>query len=67
MNSRAPITSECPNCHQDRLVTYTREELIELLRDGSDIEARCTSCDETWAVSTEERADIARAIEGSAR
>jgi hypothetical protein len=64
MNQKtAPIYSECPNCHQDRIVTYTGDELIELLREGAEIEAWCTSCDEHWAISTEERADIARSIE----
>lgn len=61
--SRAPISSECPRCHQERLVTYTHEELAELLQSGADIEVYCVSCDATWAVSTDERADIARALE----
>jgi hypothetical protein len=59
----APISSECPNCHQERAVTYTREELAELLRAGADIEVSCVSCDESWPLSTEERADVARALE----
>jgi redox-regulated HSP33 family molecular chaperone len=63
MNAKAPISSECPNCHQERAVTYSREELAELLQTGSDIEVMCVSCDETWQVSTDERADIARALE----
>jgi hypothetical protein len=68
MNQKVPpIYSECPNCHQDRIVTYTGDELIELLREGAEIEARCTSCDEHWAISTEERADIARSIERHGR
>ncbi len=44
-------------------MTYSREELAELLDTGSDIEVMCLSCDATWEVSTEERADIARALE----
>ncbi len=63
MNAKAPISSECPNCRQERAVTYTREELAELLRTGSDIEVMCISCDEAWPLSTEERADVARALE----
>jgi hypothetical protein len=59
----APISSECPNCHQERAVTYTREELAELLRAGADIEVICVSCDASWPLSTEERADVARALE----
>lgn len=61
----APLSSECPNCHQDRVVTYGREELAELLRAGADIEAWCISCDEHWVLSTEERADAARGLERS--
>jgi DNA-directed RNA polymerase subunit M/transcription elongation factor TFIIS len=63
MNPTAPISSECPKCHQERAVTYAREELIELLQEGAEIEASCTSCGESWSVSTDERADIARALE----
>lgn len=63
MSDPAPISSECPNCHQERAVTYTREELAELLRAGADIEVSCVSCDESWPLSTEERADLARALE----
>jgi len=63
MNAKAPISSECPKCHQERAITYTRDELAELLRTGSDIEVMCISCDETWPLSTDERADIARGLE----
>jgi hypothetical protein len=64
MNAKAPpISSECPKCHQERPVTYERDELAELLREGADIEVMCVSCDETWSLSTDERADIARALE----
>jgi len=44
---------------------YSREELIQLLQAGADLEAYCSNCDETWPVSVEERADIARALERS--
>jgi hypothetical protein len=39
MNPQTPISSECPKCHQERMVTYTGDELIELLREGAEIEA----------------------------
>lgn len=39
------------------------DELAELLSTGSDIEVMCTSCVETWPLSTDERADIARSLE----
>jgi len=33
------------------------------LRMGAEIEVMCISCDETWPLSTDERADVARALE----
>ncbi len=63
MSSPAPFSAECPNCGNDRVQTaYARDELIELLNEGADIEAYCVSCDEHWQISTEERADLARAL-----
>jgi hypothetical protein len=41
---------------------YARDELVQLLRAGADIEALCRNCDEAWSVSVEERADLARAL-----
>ena len=61
--NEALFSSECPNCHQERLLSgFSREELVQLLRSGSEIEAYCSSCDEAWPVSVEERADLARAL-----
>jgi hypothetical protein len=37
--------------------------VVQLLRAGAELEAYCASCDETWSVSVEERADLARALE----
>ena len=66
MNDMAQFASECPWCKHDRLQgNYSREELIQLLQAGADLEAYCSNCDETWPVSVEERADIARALERS--
>jgi len=63
MSSVAPFSAECPSCNQERLLTgYTSEELRELLRSGSEIEAYCSSCDEHWPISTEERADLSRLL-----
>ena len=57
------FSSECPNCHQERLLSgYSTDELKQLLRAGAEIEAYCSSCDEHWPVSVEERADIARGL-----
>ena len=55
--------AECPNCGADRVQPgYPRDELQQLLDAGAEIMAYCTSCDEHWAVSTEERVDIARGL-----
>ena len=63
MSASASFSSECPACGQERLLTgYTTEELTEMLRAGADIEAYCSSCDEHWRISTEERADLSRAL-----
>jgi hypothetical protein len=63
MSAPAPFPSECPKCGNDRMQPgYTRDELLELLREGSEIEAHCVSCDEHWHVSTDERADLLRAL-----
>jgi hypothetical protein len=63
MADSAPFSSECPKCNHDRVQTaYSREELIQQLRTGADIEAYCISCDEFWPLSTEDRADLFRAF-----
>ena len=63
MSDQTPFPSECPKCGRDSLLTgYPRDELTELLKSGAEIEAYCVSCDEHWPISTEERADLARAL-----
>ncbi len=58
-----PITSECPNCGQERLQDgYERAELVQLLRSGAAIPGYCATCDEQWELSVEERADLARSL-----
>ena len=67
MSELAPFSCECPTCGHDRVQTgYTREELLQLLEDGAEIEAFCISCDHYWSGSTEERADLARTLTRSA-
>jgi len=64
MSAPTTFSSECPNCGHDRMQTgYVGEELLELLREGAEIEAYCVSCDAHWQISTEERADLVRALE----
>jgi hypothetical protein len=66
MNDTVQFSSECPKCKHDRLQNgCSRDEVIQLLRTGADIEAYCLNCDETWPVSVEERADIARSLDRS--
>jgi len=63
MQDISPVLSECPKCKQDRVQHgYRREELIESLRIGAPIRAYCASCDEEWALSTEELADLGREL-----
>jgi hypothetical protein len=58
-----PFSSECPKCGHDRVQTgYAQNELADLLKAGADIEAYCINCDASWPISTEERADLARAL-----
>ncbi len=61
--SLARFLCECPKCGHERLLTgYADDELRELLSSGADIEAYCISCDQHWAIPTDERADLARAL-----
>ena len=63
LNDLPSFSSECPHCHQERLLSgFSREELLQLLRSGAEIEAYCSSCDQAWPISVEERADITRAL-----
>ncbi len=63
MSDSAPFASECPRCAHERVQPgYARDELQQLLDSGADIEAYCSSCDQYWAISVEERADLARAL-----
>ncbi len=63
MADTAPFFAECPHCRTDRVQPgYPRDELRQLLDTGAEIMAYCTNCDERWAVSTEERVDIARGL-----
>ena len=57
------LSAECPKCGQDRRQEdYEPDELVQLLRTGAPIEAHCANCEEYWELSTEDRADLARAL-----
>jgi hypothetical protein len=63
MAEPVPFFAECPNCGTDRIQPgYPQDELRQLLDSGAEIMAYCTNCDENWAISTEERVDIAREL-----
>jgi len=63
MSDAVPFTSECPKCGHERPQTgYVAEELAMLLTSGAEIEAYCANCDTYWPLSTEERADLTRAL-----
>jgi hypothetical protein len=66
MVDTVPFFAECPRCGTDRVQpSYPRDELRQLLDAGAEVMAYCTNCDEHWAVSTEERVDIARVLSRS--
>jgi hypothetical protein len=61
VNDVAPFSSECPHCGHERMQGgYAGDELQQLLASGAEIEAYCSNCDESWFISVEERADLAR-------
>jgi hypothetical protein len=63
MSKPAPFSSQCPKCKHERLQDgYPDEELIQLLRAGADVEAYCINCDESWSISTDNRADLVSAL-----
>jgi hypothetical protein len=63
MNERAPYSSPCPRCHQSRVMDgATRGDLIRKLNSGEDIGAWCSTCDEHWSLSAEERDRLARGL-----
>jgi hypothetical protein len=63
MSRPRQFSSECPKCGNERLLSgYAPEELVELLQAGAEIEGYCISCDVRWAIPTDERADLARAL-----
>ena len=57
------FSCECPKCNHERMQSgYAREELLQLLRSGAEVEAYCSGCDHEWFISVEERADLVRAL-----
>lgn len=63
MTEPVPFSCECPHCNHERVQGgYSRDELEQLLAAGSEIEAYCSNCDESWFISVEERADLAHAL-----
>ncbi len=57
-NELDPALSACPNCRQERVQCYERDEVVELLETGAPIKAYCDQCGEEWDLSTEERAEL---------
>ncbi|HUK03029.1 MAG TPA: hypothetical protein VLW26_12195 [Steroidobacteraceae bacterium] len=63
MSDTTTFTSECPKCgHERPQPAQARDELLELIESGGDIEAYCGNCDLTWTISVEEIADLERAL-----
>ena len=63
MNTQPRFTSECPKCgHERPQIGHSLDELEQLLETGAEVEAYCSSCDIYWPLSTEDRADLERAL-----
>ena len=52
------ISSTCPQCNENRAVTFPRIEVTDLLRNAGEIDCYCISCDTKWELSPAERADL---------
>ena len=65
MRDLASFVSVCPKCRDARAQRgYGGRALLRLLKGNHPIEAYCVVCDEFWAISEEERAEIARRLAG---
>jgi len=65
-----PIFSKCPKCGESLPVRHSWAELAKRLRTCEAIEWFCVKCEETWALSEEERAAVAeglKRLEGQSR
>ena len=66
MPQSVQFSAECPRCGSERQQpALDAAELLALLDTGADVDAYCSSCDVTWNISTEERADLARTLVSS--
>jgi len=55
--------SACPICGKQQLqLSYTRGELLRLLRNANIIDAYCLACDVVWPVTVQERNSVAEAM-----
>jgi hypothetical protein len=63
MNDKAPLSSRCPTCCELRVMDgYSRADLRRLLDSGEAIKGWCSTCDEHWTLSAQERAGIAKGL-----
>jgi hypothetical protein len=63
--SRRPFTfvSTCTACGQERMQNfYTGRGLLRLIEKGQVIDAYCPTCNAVWAINSQERVVMARAI-----
>jgi hypothetical protein len=65
MRDLASFVSVCPKCGDARAQRgYGTRALLRLLKGNHPIEAYCVVCDEFWAISEDERSEIARRLAG---
>ena len=54
------FTSRCVRCGRlEFQPQFTREELVESIEDGLELDAHCRTCDATYAVTEDERERLA--------
>lgn len=52
--------SRCPRCMREQTQSFTKTSLRRLLDAGHPIEGYCVMCDQFWALSSQERFQLAK-------
>lgn len=60
---KPPVGSRCPKCGELRVMDgYSSADLQRRLDTGQPIEGWCSTCDERWSFSEQERAGIVKGL-----